>query len=90
MNVVNPCSPLVSHAILKGVACKTTSPSRFVGMAIMIRFKLYQMRLDTHHQTDVIKTSHAPTCNVLNMQQLVIRINRGLAKDPIGKELGKP
>ena len=43
--------------------------------------------------SNVTKTSHAPTCNVLNIGQLAIRIDHVvlyLAKDAIGKEHGKP
>ena len=43
--------------------------------------------------THEIKTSHAPTCNVLIIRKLAIRVDRAvlyLTKDAIGKELGKP
>ena len=43
-----------------------------------------------HAWSNVTKTSHAPTCNVLNIWQLAICIDRAvlyLTKDTIGKEL---
>ena len=46
-----------------------------------------------HASSNATKTSHAPTCNVLNIRQLAICIDRTLlclAKDAVGKELGKP
>ena len=43
-----------------------------------------------HSSSNVTKTSHAPICNVLNIRQLAICIDRAvllLAKVAIGKEL---
>ena len=43
--------------------------------------------------SNVTKMSHAPTCNVLNIGQLAIRIDHVvlyLAKDATGEELDKP
>ena len=43
--------------------------------------------------SNITKTSHAPTCNALNIWQLAICIDHALLfliKDAIGKELSKP